>query len=56
MERAAGLFGIADFILANRQRATFLMGVSTAVSASGSTKPYRVGFGDPLLDADFIAV
>ena len=34
MERATGLFGIADFVLANRNRETFLDGVSAMIGWS----------------------
>jgi len=31
MERSSGLFGIADFVVANRQQVTFLNGVAAII-------------------------
>jgi len=45
MERAAGLFGIADFILANRQRATFLDGVAAMIKWKRVEKLLAHGLG-----------
>ena len=45
MERSTGLFGIADFIVANRNRTTFLDGVAAMITWSRIEKLLRHGLG-----------
>jgi IS5 family transposase len=45
MERTTGLFGIADCVVANRQRATFLDGIAAMIGWSRVEKLLRHGLG-----------